>query len=567
MFGLQIADVIFIGIYFVGITFLGIWTARMVKSTSDFFMPRRFGKWMLIMHSFGSGTHSDQAVSVASKTFVSGLSGIWYQWLWLFVTPFFWLIAPIMRRFRAITTADVFEARYNKSVAVLFAIVGIIQLMVTIGVMLKGSGAILSATFNETIHPDVAIAVITVLFVVYGMAGGLGAAIITDFIQGVLTIIFSFLLLPFVMNAVGGMSGLHQQITDERLFSIIAPEEIGVFYVAVIAINGLFGIVTQPHIMGLCSAGKDEMAGRMGFTFGNYIKSICTIAWTLTGFAAIAYFAGRDIHPDLVFGMMAREFLPSILPGLLGIFIASLLASVMSSCDSFMIASSALFTQNIYKPMFKYRSEDHYLRTGRIVSIIIVIGGVLFAYQLPGVVKGLEIFWKIGPMLGIGFWLGLFWRGMTPVGVWAATIAGFFAWWLSEQAFFLDIVAQQSYAETLNILVYSDAISMSLPWQMVFYLVTGICVGILLSLITPTVSPKKLDNFYNLIKTPVTQKEGTPEYSCTLPEGVTPADKKRVFPGAKSLELYVPSRISIIGFFVTVAAVLLLIYTFIYITQ
>ena len=56
-------------------------------------------------------THSDTAASVASKTFTDGLSGIWYQWL--FASPFYWLIAPVMRRFSALTTVDVFKARFS----------------------------------------------------------------------------------------------------------------------------------------------------------------------------------------------------------------------------------------------------------------------------------------------------------------------------------------------------------------------------------------------------------------------------------------------------------------------
>ena len=72
------------------------------------------GKAISIFSVFGAGTHSDQAVSVVSKTYHSGMSGIWYQWLYLFVTPFNWWIAPILRRCRAITTADFFEARYDR---------------------------------------------------------------------------------------------------------------------------------------------------------------------------------------------------------------------------------------------------------------------------------------------------------------------------------------------------------------------------------------------------------------------------------------------------------------------
>ena len=89
--GIHPFDIAVIVLYLVGITALGIWTARRVKNLSDFFMPRRFGKGMMIMHAFGTGTASDQAVTVAAATFKGGLSGIWYQWLWLFVTPFYTL--------------------------------------------------------------------------------------------------------------------------------------------------------------------------------------------------------------------------------------------------------------------------------------------------------------------------------------------------------------------------------------------------------------------------------------------------------------------------------------------
>ena len=239
MSGIQSADLFVIILYFIGITGIGVWSAKKIKTMGDYFMPRTFGKNALIMHAFGTGTHSDQAVGVASKTFTSGLSGIWYQWLWLFVTPFYWLIAPVLRRFRAITMADVFVARYNQSVGILYAIVGMLQLMVNIGLMLKGSSVIISATFGDAVSPTAIIVIMTALFLIYGIAGGLSAAIITDFIQGILTVIFSFLLLPFVLNAVGGINGLHETIKNPEMFSLIAPAEIGLFYIVVIAINGL----------------------------------------------------------------------------------------------------------------------------------------------------------------------------------------------------------------------------------------------------------------------------------------------------------------------------------------
>jgi Na+/proline symporter len=562
MFGLHPIDLVVILGYFALTVAIGIWASRLVRTMGDYFMPRRFGKLMLVAHNFGTGTHSDQAVSVASKSFTVGLSGIWYQWLWLFATPFYWLIAPMMRRFRAITISDVFTLRFNRSVGMLFGIVGTAQLSFSIGVMLKGSGAVISACFGNSVSPDAIILAMTALFVLYGVAGGLAAAIVTDFLQGILTLVFSFALLPLVMNAVGGMAGLRETISDPSFFSLVAPGEIGMFYIAVIALNALVGIVAQPHTMGGCAAGQTELDGRVGFMVGSLIKRICTMAWCLTGLAALAYL-GAEANPDEVYGVMARDFLPMLMPGLLGVFLASLLASVMSSCDSFMIASSALFTENIYKEFRPGRPDRHYLRVGRITALFVVAGGLFSAYWLTSVVQGLEIFWKIAPMLGIAFWLGLFWRRTTTAGAWAATLGGFGTWWLTTQSFFLDIVQGLPWSVTVAV---DGVVSMSLPWQMVFYLTVGVVAGIVVSLLTKPEPEERLDRFYALLRTPVMKGEPPPPAPCVIPAGIR-IPEKRLLLGWKGLEILVPSRLSVIGFTACWAVIVLMIAFFYGITR
>ena len=565
VFGLHAWDFTCLVVYLAVITGMGLWAARKVHTVRDFFMPRRFGKAMMMMHSFGTGTHSDQAVGVASKTFTSGLSGIWYQWLWLFCTPFYWLIAPFVKRFRAVTMGDAFEARYDRGVAGLYAVVGMAQLTLNIGIMLKGSGEVIDASTGGMVSSHAAIGVMTLLFVVYGIAGGLSAAIVTDFLQGIMTIVFSFLLLPFVLDAVGGISGLHAKI-DPKLFSLVAPKGIGVFYIVVIAFNALVGIVVQPHTLGICAAGKTEMEGRVGFMFGTVIKRVCTIAWCLTGLAAVAYFAGQEIEPDQVFGAMARDFLPKILPGMLGIFLAALLASVMSSCDSFMTATSALFTENIYRPLLPHKPQKHYLLVGRIASLAVVVGGVAFAYTVPGIVKALEIFWKMAAMMGIAFWLGLFWRRTTSAGAWAAALSSLAMWWVSTQQFFIDFAARLPQWEAAPFVWgVGDKQGIHLPWQMVFYLVVGTVAGIVVSLLTRPVAEDKLDNFYALTRTPIVPGE-EPGEPCTIPHGTVTLPRRNLLP-FKGLELPVPSRTSVIGFVVGWVCVAVLIGGFVLIVR
>ena len=569
MLGVSWIDWLVIALYLVLIAVIGVSAVRRVRNAATFFIgDRKFGKLMMMFFTFGTGTHSDQAVSVAAKTYRAGASGIWYQWLWLFVTPFFWWLAPIFRRMRAVTTGDYFFARYDRGVAGLYAVVGMLQLMVNIGVMLKGSTAMITAVSGGHINPNVAICAMTAIFIIYGIAGGLSAAILTDFVQGILTIVLSFLILPFALSAVGGMAGLRQSIHNPDMFKIVAPEGITAFYIAVISFNALLGWVTQPHNMGLAAAGKTEMEGRVGVMCGILFKRICTIAWVLTGLCAVGLYAGQDIDVDHVYGLMAHSLLPKIAPGLIGLFIASMLAAVMSSCDAFMVSSSALFTENIYRSMLvKNRSDRHYTIVGRVVSGIVVMAGVFFAFNLESVVQGLEIFWKVAAMMAIPFWLGLFWRRATPIAAWISTLLSFAVLLLTSRIELFGTLLwdfNATLADRLPAFMLFEG-KLYLPWQMLFYICAGFITAIVVSLFTKPVEKSKLDRFYECLRTPITP--GEPETTpFTLPDGVVPAPR-RAWLKHPDFEIPKPSLVGIVGFAAGWAGVAILIASFFWIIK
>jgi Na+/proline symporter len=507
----------------------------------------------------------------------------------------------MFRRMRAVTTSDFFEARFNRSVGVLYAFIAILNLTVNIGVMLKGSTAMIEAVTGGAINPVYATMAMTVMFLIYGIAGGLSAAILTDFVQGILTIVLSFLILPFALYAVGGMSGMHDTIDKEMkvqyeaameeaettdhpgmtddgkkieqkdMFRLVSPE-IGVFYILIISLNGLVGYGTQPHTMGLCAAGKTEMEARVGMTCGMFIKRFCTVAWVLTGLCAVAYYLnlGRRVTDvDHVYGLMAADLLPA---GLVGLFIASMLAAVMSSCDAFMVAGSALFTENVLRKTVVQKSSDrYYMLVGRLVAGTIVAGGILFAFSLESVVEGLEIFWKISAMMGLAFWVGLFWRRATSAGAWAGTLAGFAAFLFTSKVKVLDKVLWDFNSTTEitvgghTLLEWSEPLvkklpdwmlwekELYLPWQMIIYLSVGLLVIVLVSLLTPRVSGAKLDRFYACLRTPVGPDEPETE-PFDLPPGVKPAPR-RVWCDFLDLEIPKISRIGFVGVAATFSAV------------
>ena len=552
---MQAIDWLVLPVYLIGVTVLGAWTARRVKSSGDFFMPRRFGKAMMITFAFGTGTSSDQAATVASKAVTNGLSAIWWQWVWLPATPFYWLLAPIFRRLRATTTADVYELRYDRSVGVLFAIVGIAGLAIKIGLLLKGAGAMVDSCTNHAISAEVAILIATGLFLIYGMAGGLAAAVVTDFVQGLMTILFSVLLLPFVLQATGGLEGVRATVGayNPEMLSLLAPSKINLFFVVMYSIQALVGIVAQPFIMGVCSAGRTEMDGRVGFMVGNLVKRLCTMAWAITSLAAVAWLLNREVDlstvtPDHLYGDVANAFLPEILPGLLGVFLACLLASIMSSCDAIMISAAALFTENLYRPTLPGRTESHYLLVGRVASACVVAVGVWFAFWVPSIVDALNIWFKVAPVMGIAFWIGLFWRRATAAGAWAGTLAAVAAWRLSTWSPFAAWAAKQSLLTRAGVVDAASgaAPSMADAWIIVFYLTAGVLACVLVSIVTRPTPAERLDRFYDLTRTPITPGEVVPG-PCQLPEGAQPP-RRRMLLQAEGFEVPLPSAVSLAGF-------------------
>ncbi|MCA9261587.1 MAG: hypothetical protein KDA61_20360, partial [Planctomycetales bacterium] len=309
----------------------------------------------------------------------------------------------------------------------------------------------------------------------------------------------------------------------------------------------------QPFIMGVCGAGRTEFDGRVGFMVGNIVKRFCTMAWTVTALGAVAWYLQRGvdlstIRASHVYGDVARAFLPGFLPGLLGVFLASLLASVMSSCDAFMISSSGLFTENIYKPARPGLSESHYLFVGRVAGLGVVAGGLFFAFWVETVLDALDIWFKIAPMMGIAFWMGLLWRRATPAGAWASTLAGFGLWRLTSLPQVADAVGEWPIALDWRVVQVTPGGSLEFyePWVIVIYTVGALVAGVIASLVTRPVPRERLDRFYALTRTPVAPGEIVAS-PCTLPVGMEPASRK-MWCTAWGLEIPRPSNTSLAGF-------------------
>ena len=222
------------------------------------------------------------------------------------------------------------------------------------------------------------------------------------------------------MSVVGGLDGMQASLEPFR-FSLATPSGIGPWVIAMLTVNGLVGIMAQPHQLAAVGTGKDERTCRVGMFYGNMVKRVCTVGWALVGLIVAAMVAQGQADaavlgdPENAFGFACRQLL---FPGALGLMIASILAANMSTCSAFLVDSGALFTEGLYRRrLMPDRPDRHYLWVGRVSGFVITMLGVLYAmFLIESVLYTFLLTETLATFVGISVLGGIVWRAREPVG-------------------------------------------------------------------------------------------------------------------------------------------------------
>lgn len=428
LLNLGLVDTLVLATYLIVVLSLGLIASRRIRSADQFFLGgRRFSKWIMIGQSFGTGTHAEMPVSLAGAVYTYGLSGIWFQWKNLFVTPFYWLLAPLFRRFRRTTMSEVIDDRYGSWMGAIYTLFALVFFMINLASMLKGAAKVIDQSLGGGLPVNLIVVVMTCVFVFYSFTGGLLATAWTDFLQGFLIIALSFMLIPLGWHHVGGLAGMKATLGAEK-FQLATPEGISIWAIVVLTLNGLVGIVAQPHLIASVGTGRDEMACRVGQFYGNMVKRVCTVGWAIVGLMTAAIIARgvfgdttlRD--PEEVFGYACRHLL---FPGGVGLLVASLLAANMAGCSAFMINSGALITNGIYRKFINPAADDRRcLLVGRISGLFVVAGALLYAvFFIKRVLYSFLLTETMATFVGISVIGGILWHRANRWGALASILA------------------------------------------------------------------------------------------------------------------------------------------------
>jgi SSS family solute:Na+ symporter len=480
MFGsLHPLDVFVVVAYLVAVVWIGRRAAAGTNNEEGFFLAgRKLGKLYQFFLNFGNATEPQGAVSTASFVYQQGAPGSWLSFQTVFMNPYFWFMNVWFRRVRLTTVSDLFEDRYaSKGLSLFYAIFQILVACVFLGfgnvtaykiasslvvkqeaqwtaqergavegyrelkqLEKQEAAAALPAEAKQrldllrdrnargqlrsyvTVLNDVGFyAIFTLVVGTYIVLGGMAAAAVNEGLQSILIIVFSLLLIPTGLAAIGGWDALSEKVPKAMfdLFGATGGAQFtvwslcGILLVSIVQNGGL------SHNMGICGSAKNEFAARSGVS-GTYLKRLMIIMWAFAGLIAVAMFGvGGLSDPDAVWGTMSNQLLG---PGLVGLMLAGVLAGTMSTLAAKALAISSLFVRNVYRQIWPDITQQQGVFYARWTIVVVLVLGTVAATQMGDFYDIVNIVLTVNLPFGAAVLLTYWWRRVTAPAVWCCVI-------------------------------------------------------------------------------------------------------------------------------------------------
>ena len=476
---LHILDLLIIAAYLVAVVYIGQRSAKAVKSEDGFFLAgRKLGKLYQFFLSFGNATEPQGAVSTASFVYQQGAPGSWLSFQTVFLNPYFWFMNVWFRRVRLTTVSDLFEDRFGSRGLSLFY--ALFQIMVACVFLGFGNVTAYKIASSLVVKPEVQwtagdraavvgyrelklleqqqaagtlpadqvapldllrernargelhnyitvlndvmfYTLFTLVVGTYVVLGGMAAAAVNEGLQSVLIIVFSILLIPTGIHAIGGWHALGQKVPRQMfdLFGRGASDQFSAWGLGAILLVSIVQIAGLSPNMVICGSAKNEFAARFGVS-GNFLKRLMIILWAFTGLIAVAVFGrGGLSDPDSTWGALSNKLLG---PGLVGLMLAGVLAGTMSTLAAKALAVSSLFVRNVYRPIWPGLTQAQGVYYARCTIVVVLVLGAISACLMGNFLSIVNLVLTVNLPFGASVLLIYFWRRLTSPGVWCCVV-------------------------------------------------------------------------------------------------------------------------------------------------
>ena len=432
-------DYIVVAVYLVFVAGVGFVVRGRIKGLSDYFAGgHRVPWWLAAVSHHISGYSAFAFVGYASVAYRVGFN-VWTLFalpcfLAMTVGAFVW--APRWARLKVVTAVEYLDRRFNRTVHQTIAWSGIAIKFVDEGMKLYSLAIIIAVCSPLPLEATIiGCGVVAILYVV---VGGLWAELITDFSQFIVQFVTTIILSVVVLKAIGGWQGLWAGMPAESrsLFS----EEFDLAYIAVWAVvillsynGGTWGLAQRFYSVGAAADAK-KAALLSAALYLVYPVILYIPVW------AAGPLVGVIGKPEETYAIMAVRYLPSVAPGLVGLFVASMFAATMSMVDSDLNALAAVFTKDIYQKTFRPgASERTLLKVGflatAVLGVVTILTGLLTP-RLGGAFKAMMDWYAaiLGPV-AVPLLFGMLVRRTSWRGALAAWFGGFATFVLLKYGF------------------------------------------------------------------------------------------------------------------------------------
>jgi SSS family transporter len=420
-----------VSIYMLAMLVVGIVVAPRAGTQDDFIVAgRKLPLWIcvptIIATWFGGGIMLGAAGTGYTGGFLASISSPFGSSLTLILIGFFFV--RTLRRMKLLTVADFFENRFGRVAAVVAAVALVLAIIGWIGGLMVAFGYVFQTMTG--VPMELGILAGGVIVIGYTALGGMWAVVLTDFIQMVIITIGLLVLLVVVLIDVGGWSVIAPQL-PEHTFRLIPLEhslEIWLNYLRLWIIFGIADLASQ-SLMQRVFAADSERTAQNAFYLAGAGHLLLGLIPVFLGIIAGVTMPGLD-DPETVIPRLAIEHLH---PVAIAIFVGAILAAIMSSADSALLAAASLVSINL-APIFKHDiSSDQKLLVTRIG---IPVCGIIAVYVALEVQVILELMLDANSFLLVGvvgpYIAGVWWKKANRTGALSAMAAGFSAWILSE---------------------------------------------------------------------------------------------------------------------------------------
>ena len=314
------------------------------KTTDDYLLSgRKVGLFLFVLTNVA--TWYGGILGVGEFSFRYGIVSWFTQGLpyYIFALIFAFLFAGKIRSASLFTIPDKFEEVYGRTVSLLSAV--LIFILVSPAPYLLILGQIISLVFD--ISYFYALVISAIVSSVYLIKGGYKSNIWADAFSFFIMFI-GFIVIVFVAsNNYGGIEYLSSTLPKDHL---TLTGGTSITFVVVWFLIALWTF-TDPGFHQRCYSAKNGSVAKWGIVISVFFWFIFDFLTNTTGLYSKAILPNLE-NPVLAFPYLANEILN---PGLKGLFFAALIATVLSTLNSFIFLSATTFSRDFVYRVSKTR--------------------------------------------------------------------------------------------------------------------------------------------------------------------------------------------------------------------